>query len=232
MRKGLLLLFLAAGATVCALSPHPTIAQIPHLTTEQISHSTDAQSSLSAIPFDEDFINQVFHTVVDSVAGRYYLCEQANPCSFVRYDYDEWIKYALQETVPIYTLDELAKNSYFDRKSCTWQQDRLIGATCISEGKADSILNPVPGLRSDTTKLRARQKRAVARKWAAWSRLPVAAHTVYYFSRPAFTDDGQYAILDMDFRCDARQCGQGATCLFRHTASGWRLIGKRVRWGG
>jgi hypothetical protein len=208
MRKGLILLLLVAGAVISALS------------------------SFSRGPSDEDFINQIFHTVVDSIAGRYYLCDRAGPCSFVRYDYDEWIKYDLQETVPIYTLNELAKNSWSDRRSCTWQQDRLIDAACISEGKADSMLDPVPGPRPDSITPSARQKRAIARKWAAWSRLPVVAHTVYYFSRPAFTDDGQYAILDMDFRCDARECGQGATCLFRHTSSGWRLIGKRVRWGG
>jgi hypothetical protein len=216
MRKELILLLLVAGVAVCAQPPHVPDTQFPS----------------SPIPSDEAFINQVVHTVVDSAAGQYYLCDQAGPCSFVQYDYDEWIMYDLQETVPIYTLNELAKNSYFDRKSCTWQQDQLVNASCISQEMSISLLDPVHGLQSDTTKLSARQKRIIARKWVAWSRLPVAAHTVYYFSRPVFTDDGQYAILDMDYHCDARQCGQGAICLFRQTASGWILIGKRVRWGG
>ena len=208
MRKGLILLLLVMGIAVGAQSPP------------------------SVIPSDEAFINQVFHTLVDSSFGRYYLFEKAGPCGFVRYDYDEWIKYDLQETVPVYILNELAKNSYFDRKSCSWQQDQLPNAICISEAKCDSILDPAPGLRSDTSRLSRKQKRAISRKWAAWARLPAAEHTVFYFSRPVFTDDGQYAILDMDYHCDDRQCGEGSTCLFRRTASGWKLIGKRVRWGG
>src|SRR5579872_4714972 len=118
MRKGLIFLLLAAGSAACAQSPP------------------------SGIPPDEAFINQVFHTVVDSAFDRYYLDENARPCSFVKYDYDEWLKYDLQENVPIYTLNELARNSYFDRKTCTWQQDRLEKASCIDQQKIDSILNP------------------------------------------------------------------------------------------
>lgn len=212
MRKGLIFLFLAAGRLLFAGS------------------GVCVQSPPSTIPSDEAFINQVFHTVVDSSFDRYYLDENARPCSFVKYDYDEWIKYDLQETVPIYTLNELAKNSYFDRKSCTWQQDQLLHASCIGRQKIDSILNPAGDPRSDTSRLSRKQKKLIARKWAAWGRLPVSDRTVFYFSRPVFTDDGQYAILDMDYRCDNRQCGEGSVCLFRRAGAGWKLIGKRVRW--
>ena len=195
MRKGFILLFLASASRLCAQPPISVPAQSPPL----------------PIPSDEAFINQVFHTVVDSSFSHYYLDEQAHSCSFVKYDYDEWLKYDLQEDVPIYTLNELAKNAYFDRKTCTWQQDQLVNAICIGQKKIDSLLSPlVAHPRSGS----------------------IPSNLVFYFSRPVFTDDGQYAILDMAYRCDNRLCGEGSTCLFRHTSSGWKLIGRRVRWGG
>lgn len=186
------------------------------------------------IPGKEAFIGAIFGTVVDSSFSSWYLCEKAYPCSFVKYDYDEWIKYALQETVPIYILNELAQKSYYDRKPENWRPDDLAGtgARCISEEKATALLDPAGGLPSDTTLTNARRQRIRHRIWQHWSALPAQDRTVFYFSRPLFTDDGQYAILDLDYRCDARQCGAGAVCLFRHTAAGWKLIGKRVRWGG
>ena len=213
MRKALIFLFLAAGRLLFTAGS-----------------AVSAQSPPPGIPSDEAFINQVVHTVVDSSFDRYYLDENARPCSFVKYDYDEWIKYDLQETVPIYTLNELAKNSYSDRKSCTWQQDQLLKASCINQQNIDSILSPVGDPRSDTTRLSKKQKKLIRRKWAAWGLLPASERTVFYFSRPVFTDDGQYAILDMDFRCDNRQCGEGSVCLFRRAGAGWILIGRRVRW--
>jgi hypothetical protein len=218
MRKGFILLLLAAGNIMYAQSLPP-------------GTSMRSDTLAVSIPSDEAFINQVFHTVVDSSFERYYLCVQAGPCSFVKYDYDEWIKYDLRETVPIYTLNELAKNAYFDRKTCDWQQDRLAQAVCISREKADSALDPVLAWRADSAAGSRRQRRAIARGRKAWASQPAAERTVFYFSRPAFTDDGQYAILDMDFRCDDRQCGEGATCLFHREGAGWKLIGRRIRWG-
>lgn len=184
------------------------------------------------IPTKESFINAIFHTVVDSSFSGWYLCAQAYPCSFVKYDYDEWVKYALQEDVDISILNELAKKSYYDRKPAYWQRAQLTGARCIPEEKASILLDPAAGLPSDTTLTDARQKKIRHRRWQHWSKLPPQDRTVFYFSRPLFTDDGRYAILDMDYRCDARQCGAGTTCLFRNTGSGWKLIGRRIRWEG
>jgi hypothetical protein len=216
MRKGLILLFLAAGISFCLLAVNPVCAQ----------------STPSAIPSREEFVNQVFHVFVDSSFSAYYLSADAAPCSFVKYNYDEWIKYALQEDVPIYLLNELAGKAYDDRRPGRWRQDSLAKARCIDEEQIGPRLDPAFGLRSDTSMGDRKRQRAIRRRYAAWNRLPAEQRTVFYFSRPAFTDDGQYAVLDMSYRCDNRQCGEGSTCLFRRMDSGWKLIGKRVRWGG
>ncbi len=56
---------------------------------------------------NEDFVNTIFPLVGDSSATHYYLFSDAHACSFKKYDYDEWYKYALNEAVPVYILDEI-----------------------------------------------------------------------------------------------------------------------------
>jgi hypothetical protein len=197
----------------------------------QVKGNPPADSVALPIPGKESFINEVFRSIVDSSFSSYYLCEDAYPCSFVKYDYDEWFKYALFEMVPIGTLNELAKKSYYDRVPASWLPALLTAARCVSEKRAGTLLDPLADLPPDTALTKFRLKKLKKRRWQAWSALPPGERTVFYFSRPLFTDDGHYALLDMDYRCDARQCGVGAVCLFRRTASGWKLIGKRVRWG-
>ncbi|GGB04635.1 hypothetical protein [Puia dinghuensis] len=55
-------------------------------------------------------------------------------------------------------------------------------------------------------------------------------NVVFSFSLPQFTDDGQYAVIDLNFVCGQR-CGQGTTYVFRLTTSGdWKLVGTYVNW--
>jgi hypothetical protein len=185
MRKGLILFFLAIGGVMAA------------------DHSVCAQQAPSTVYSREEFLNQVFHTVVDSSLSRYYLFAEAMPCSFVKYNYEEWAKYSLQEDVPIYRLNELAEKSYHDRDLASWRQDSLLKAICVGTGASDSI-----------------------------GRLPTRPNVVFYFSRPEFTNDGQYAIIDLGFHCGAH-CGRSATYLFRRTGSGqpaWKMIGRKLNW--
>ena len=53
--------------------------------------------------------------------------------------------------------------------------------------------------------------------------------TVFSFSQPQFTDDGQYAVIDLNFTCGIA-CGEGFTCLFRLTSAGWKLIAQYNNW--
>jgi len=192
------------------------------------SFSAPAQS----VPSPEAFVNAIYHTVVDSSFSQYYLCEKAYPCSFVKYDYDEWVKYALYEEVPIYTLNELAEHSYNDRQPRQWPSTGLTGARLVTEQAAKLLTDPLRGADPDTAVISARQKRIRQRLWKKWAAQPPQDRTVFFFSRPVFTTDGNYAIIDLDYRCDPRQCGMGATCLFRKTEKGWKLIGRQTRWGG
>ncbi|MHA4808740.1 hypothetical protein ACX0G9_11570 [Flavitalea flava] len=187
----------------------------------------------SLYPFREVFVNAIFRSVVDSGFTHYYLYGQASPCSFVKFDYVEWVQYALQEPVTIDILNELAKKCYEDRGPVIWEQGKLDSVICLSREKTDSLLDPrLFGPPTDSTKSQRRQKRDQRQKFKKWSLLPAQERTVFYFSRPEFTDDGRYAVIDLEYRCDARLCGMGATCLFRHTDTGWKMIGRKIRWGG
>jgi hypothetical protein len=191
----------------------------------------DTATGVNPAPSAEAFVNQVFRTVVDSSFATYRLSINAYPCSFVKFEYDEWVKYALREEVPIYVLNELASKAFVDKAPCSWRPDSLAHAICIEEEKADSILDPYwqRSVSSNPTGLKPGKLNAAAQK--AWLRLPAELRTVFYFSRPVFTADGVYAILDMDYHCDNRLCGMGSTCLFRRTVSGWRLAGRKLNWG-
>jgi hypothetical protein len=228
MRKGLILLFLAANGMVIALSSpaFPASVAMPTLLSD-----TDLVPAHSAIPSPEEFINQVFHTVVDSSFSKYYLYAEATPCGFVKYDYDEWIKYHLVKDVPIYTLNELAGKCYHDRKLRYWRQDNLVKASCISTQKMDSILNPYGDLVRPSSPAKAQEK-AVMQKEKAIAKMPAEEKVVFHFSRPEFTDDGQYAIVDLGFTCGPL-CGRSVTYLFRREGTGdsnWKMIGKRLNW--
>jgi hypothetical protein len=203
----------------------------------QSKAASSRASARDSIPSKESFVNAIVHIIVDSSFSRYCLFTVADPCSFTRFDYGEWTKYALMEDVPIYTLNELAEKAYHDRKPLCWQQQALDGANCVGKAKADSMLNPLTGL--DTTlnvhhrKAQARHIKAQARLLEEkWDHLPAQQRIVFYFSRPAITGDGQFAVIDLGYRCDSRLCGIGTTCLFRHTPAGWKLIGRKVNWGG
>jgi hypothetical protein len=210
--------------------------ETPPQSASGLSAHIPAASGLSdSLPSQEAFVNAIAHTVVDSSFSRYYLSDKALPCSFVKYDYDEWVKYGLQQAVSIDTLNELAERSYYDRKPLEWDSSLLIGALCIGDKKIDSLLDPAlrwPSRQGADSTLSERGWRKLRRHRAeAWSRLSPREHTVFIFSRPVFTENGRYAVIDLSYRCDARLCGMGATCIFRHDVAGWALIGKMIRWG-
>jgi hypothetical protein len=62
------------------------------------------------------------------------------------------------------------------------------------------------------------------------SLLENSKNVVFSFSLPQFTDDGQFAVIDLNFVCGPR-CGQGSTYIFRLTTAGeWKLVGTYVNW--
>ena len=167
-------------------------------------------SSLS----NEAFINAVRKQVVDSSLAQFYLSANAPACSFKKYDYDEWYKYGLKEDIPIYILNELAKNAFTDTAAHKWQPEKIDGAVCVDNAQAKDLLSP-PG------------KEHVKNRYSGLR----ANNVVYYFSHPAFTVDYQYAIIDMGFRRDNQQCGMGATFLFKQVNGQWKMVGRKQVWG-
>jgi hypothetical protein len=158
------------------------------------------------LPSPEEFVNAVCHTVVDSSVSNYYLLAGADTCRFVRYDYDEWSKYHLLEPVPVSILNELAEKVYLSRYPYFWKQASMPTATLITHRQADSLLylNPPNGDRA-------------------------GRHLVFSFSLPQFTDDGQYAVIDLNMVCGGH-CGLGSTYVFHLTSKGWKMIGAYRNW--
>lgn len=168
-----------------------------------VSGACRAQSQL---PSPEQFVNAVFPTVVDSSLDHYFLVEGADTCRFVTYDYDEWAAHHLLEPVPIGVLNDLARKVYLSRVRYRWKQDSLEKAVCITHRQADSILYQNPPGGDGTSR-----------------------HLVFSFSLPQFTDDGKFAVIDLNMVCGGR-CGLGATYIFKSTGAGWKMIGVYRNW--
>lgn len=150
-------------------------------------------SAWAGMPSNEAFLNEVLTKTPDSV---FYLVAGSDTCRFEKFDYDEWIKYHLQEMVPLPTLNELSYKVHVTKEPYYWQQDRLKKATCITGKTADSLLALPSGSK------------------------------VYSISRPYFTDDGQYAVMDVNLLYRPVTM-HGFTLLFHRTPKGWKTIGSK-----
>jgi hypothetical protein len=160
------------------------------------------QAQASAPASKEAFINATFLKVIDSAKSSYYLVAGADTCRFEKFDYDEWVKYYLQEDVPLTSLNELSYKVHLARNPYYWRQDKLKKAICINARQADSLLE-----------------------------MPVPGRVVFSISQPQFTDDGQYAVIDINWKTGLIE-GAGYTFLFRHDGDHWRQIAAKQNWGG
>jgi hypothetical protein len=151
------------------------------------------------LPSREAFVNEVF-LKLGNQASSYYLVAGSDTCRFEKFDYDEWVKYHLQEDVPLSTLNELSYKVHVGQAPYYWQQDKMKKAMCITVGRADSLL-ALPG-----------------------------SGGVFSFSQPQFTDDGQYAVIDINWK-NGLITGSGYTFLYRHARDGWQRIGSKHNWG-
>jgi hypothetical protein len=161
------------------------------------------------IPSPEEFVNAVYTAVVDSNFGQYYLVAGTDSCRFLKYNYDEWAKYHLKEPLPFQALNELSEKVYLSASlPYYWKQQHLAKAICITRKQADSILARNP----------------------TFAHQPVSTNIVYSFSLPQFTDNGEFAVIDMNMIC-GQVCGTGCTFIFRLTTTGkWKLVGQCVNW--
>jgi hypothetical protein len=181
------------------------------------------------IPSPEEFVNAVIHTVIDSSFSHYYLIAGTDTCYFTKYEYDEWAKYGLKEFIPFPILNELSEKVYLSRYPYFWKQDRLQQAICITRHQGDSILRTASLIGSSKIHGNKKQRR-LRRQLKQQNKDRLAQDNfVFSFSLPQFTDDGQYAVIDLNFTCGVI-CGDGSTYIFHHTATGWKLIGKHNNW--
>jgi hypothetical protein len=222
MRKGIFFLYLVVLATTTgrvsgqiidpAIWPHPG----------------DTYSPVFPIPAKEAFLNEILPLVVDSSFTCYYMGADAGRCEFVKYNIDEWEKYGLEEQISIVTLNELSEKCYRDSIPSTWQQDSLLKADCIDGQTAWLIMHPTARLTSETPG-RGPARKAYRQLRREWAKQPRQEHMVYWFSKPEFTDDGQYAVMTAYNDC-GNGCASSFIYLFRHGAAGWKRIGSMLDW--
>lgn len=154
------------------------------------------------LPSREGFVNEVFSKYGDTTLSSYYLVMGSDTCRFEKFNYDDWVKYYLVESVPLVILNELAYKVHLAREPYYWQADKLKNAVCITSAKADSLLSPRPN----------------------------DSKTVFSISAPQFTDDGKYAVMDVNFKYCMR-CGGGYTFIYRRDPeAGWLRIGFKENW--
>ncbi|HVS97366.1 MAG TPA: hypothetical protein VHE54_12815 [Puia sp.] len=91
-------------------------------------------------PSPEAFVNAVFPAVFNGSLDHYYLVSGTDSCRFLKYNYDEWVKYHLSEPVPFDVLNELAQKVYLSRYPYYWKPSLLKKAICVTRHQADSIL--------------------------------------------------------------------------------------------
>ena len=179
----------------------------------------------------EEFVNEIFNKVADSNFSKYYLLDKAYPCNFKRYNYDEWAKYGLKNDVSINVLNELSEKSYLDSTHNSWIQGKLSKAICIADNEADTILNPVLELQHNKQITGRKKRKAIKKQLEVWAKKPEEEKFVFCISKPEFTDDFQYAVINVVYRCDDKACGMGATYVFKRIDNNWEVAGKMIAWG-
>ncbi|HTQ27286.1 MAG TPA: hypothetical protein VMI35_04125 [Puia sp.] len=180
----------------------------------------------------EMFVNEIFNQVADSSLHKYYLLQESVPCSFKRFDFDEWMKYGLRETISFDVLNELARNTCRDSSRKSWVQANLQKAVCIRDDQARAILDPIFSLRDQTGMSKTEKRKTIREQQKAWDKKPLEEKLVFCFSTPEFTDDYQYAVIDVSIRCDEKACGSGCTYIFHREGRGWRIAGEMMSWAG
>jgi len=173
----------------------------------------------------EAFVNEISRFAVDSGFSKFYLSNEAYPCRFKRFDYDELIKYSLKEMVPLNILNELSEHVYEDSADSYWISGKIDKAICIGADQIRSVLNPAWAVTYDHSLTNRQRERKIKKTIAAWEKRPQEEKLVYFFSRPEFTKDFQYAVIDLDYRCDEHECGRLSTYLLRLDHGKWKTIG-------
>jgi hypothetical protein len=182
-------------------------------------------TSFGQPPTKEAFVNEVSSAVVDSRFSKYYLSIEAKRCRFKQFDYDELIKYSLKEVISLDMLNELARHVFEDSASHDWAPEKLTRAICIGQDQIRDILNPTWEARYNNSLSEREKQKAIKKRMNQWNKKPAQEKWVYFFSMPEFTDDGQYAVIDLDFRCDEHECGKLSTYLLRKEKGKWKTVG-------
>ncbi len=177
----------------------------------------------------EEFVNEIFSQVTDSSFSKYYLLNQAEPCSFKKFDYEQLLQYSLKKMVSIDVLNELAKNASAVFNESSWSQEKMDKAVCIDAKMTESVLDPTGDLKHNSSLTKREKRKAIKLAEKEWQKKPLEEKLVFCFSKPVFTDDYQYAVIDM-ISMNGPISSAGSTYFFKRAGSKWELIGKVFGW--
>ena len=176
----------------------------------------------------EAFINEIHLSFVDSSSSSYYLSEKCSNLHIGRYDTSRLID-GFREYITDYVLAQLIQKAISDTSKQMWNSDLLIKAQCIDDRTADTILKSYFTATTKSKWSKRKQDRIVNKQVEEqrkkWKSLPIQERTVYYFSRPIFDDNNQFAIISLWSSCGST-CGYGCIFLFKFINQRWVYLAK------
>ena len=94
---------------------------------------------------------------------------------------------------------------------------------------AQSIRQPAANILNNRSLTEKEKKKAITQLTKEWQKKPLQEKIIFHFSKPVFTNDQQYAVMNIIFDCGP-ECVSGWTYLFIKNNNAWEIAGKIFGW--
>jgi hypothetical protein len=130
-------------------------------------------------------------------------------------------------------LQQIINKAHIDTLSENWNCAELSKSKCVDKDTVGLITNTTITFRVDS-KWNARTKekekeRQIQEQKKAWAKKPQQEKRVYYFSKPIFDNNNEYAIVSVGYVC-GNLCGHGCTLLFKKINGKWTKLAETSCW--
>ncbi len=172
---------------------------------------------------DEEFLNSVYSTSVDTSLKYYYLFEEKTKLYIHRYDIKE-VKAEFSKFAPAAIVNEMLQNAIVDTLSEKWNCQNLEDTKCIDQESNDSLIKSPYFIDIDSKWSKRRQKKEeekqLEKQQLERRNRPKEERGVYYISRPIFNQENNLAIISIWYSC-GWTCGDGCVYLFKYKNGTW-----------
>lgn len=196
---------------------------------EKKAHDNSIPNILTVNAQDKEaFVNEVFRNFVASSFSYYYLDSSADNINFYRIHYREQIKKSILRIVPEEYLNDIFMKMEMDTNLLYWDYNLLKNARkALNE---DDILQLFTTVRYSKNYRSKRKREKIAVKQIEYQRKvhnakPIQERQIYHFSRPIFSKDDQYAIINFSVVCGST-CGGGCLYVFKKISGKWLFVEK------